>query len=342
MDKINYITGLKGICAIGVFLHHFYLRYYTCFNFGGLENPKINFLVNGNFIVCLFIVISAYLTCYVNDKKSSFHENSIMLIKRYLRIMFPVTPIVIIYYLCYIFLEWGNCFTNEYPITFGVLIRNIFLSPIGYNNVVGVLWMMKYIYWGTFIALIINLTFRHVNLIGKILTIGISILLFYNTDFFYLPVIGGCVFYNLKKSIVNMKNPLFENIIGILSITIGLYCLQWSGHLMHPNILINVIVSILIFGGILFSSYIQGFLNNRLLIWLGEISMGIYLIHNLVIAYFLNPCYHMLNDYIQGALGIMLVLSLFFIIGFAWIYNKGIEKPSNMIIKKILLITTQR
>ena len=103
--RIDWIDGLRGIACLGVFVYHF-LRYtFPATYDGNAENIKVfnsevvcsnnplAFIVNGNFYVCLFFLISAFvLSLQVIDKQNK-KDIAVMLFKRYPRLALPVTII---------------------------------------------------------------------------------------------------------------------------------------------------------------------------------------------------------------------------------------------------------
>ena len=75
-ERLFWLDGIKGISYLCVFLHHFCLRYFPA-TFYGLEaasmangvdlflaSSPLGLLINGNFFVHLYILISVYVISY--------------------------------------------------------------------------------------------------------------------------------------------------------------------------------------------------------------------------------------------------------------------------------------
>ena len=69
--RIAWLDGQKGIACLCVFIHHFLLAFYPEVHFGqavpsmlkvkNLADSPFMFWANGNFCVCLFLLISGFL-----------------------------------------------------------------------------------------------------------------------------------------------------------------------------------------------------------------------------------------------------------------------------------------
>ena len=68
MEREKWIDSLKGIACVIVFLNHFWLTFaYTCIGLNKIVTIRpFNILVNGNYAVCLFLIISAYVISKTN------------------------------------------------------------------------------------------------------------------------------------------------------------------------------------------------------------------------------------------------------------------------------------
>lgn len=102
--KISWITGLKGLAALLVFVHHFFLFFYPYFCNGNLEsikssrgieefitNSPLNFLGwGGSLAVSLFFTISGFLVAYSFYVRSDRKISVKSVLTRYLKLMIPV------------------------------------------------------------------------------------------------------------------------------------------------------------------------------------------------------------------------------------------------------------
>lgn len=104
-EHIPWIDGLRGIACFLIFAHHFALHFYPSVYYGDFETPHLphmidvrlatsplGVIINGNFFLCVFLLISAYLTASgimrlqcADLPRGVFQA----FIKRWPRLMFP-------------------------------------------------------------------------------------------------------------------------------------------------------------------------------------------------------------------------------------------------------------
>lgn len=107
--RITWIDGLKGIACLLIFTHHFSLEYFNGAYFGEAMESRLPFrldirlsyepygiLTNGNFWVCVFVTLAAFLTaagvlrqCAASQRGDWQEKLSGMIIKRYVRLAVP-------------------------------------------------------------------------------------------------------------------------------------------------------------------------------------------------------------------------------------------------------------
>lgn len=117
--RVAYIDGLRGVASVIVMMHHFACALYPSIIFGtralphsGIEKliatTPLNLFFAGNFAVCIFFVISGY----VLSRKffaGTLHQNIVVrVVRRYTRLMVPVLGSFFLGYL----LMKGNLFFN--------------------------------------------------------------------------------------------------------------------------------------------------------------------------------------------------------------------------------------
>lgn len=110
--RIYWIDGLKGIACIMIFVHHFFVGFMPASYYGvgamqhgndGWEvllsqNPA-SVLINGNFWVCVFCVLSGLVQGYKIFSMESLDRLPKDMVKRYFRLSLPVFFISLIVYL---------------------------------------------------------------------------------------------------------------------------------------------------------------------------------------------------------------------------------------------------
>ncbi len=109
MERLLRLEGLRGVAALIVVLHHFVVVFYAAVYWGipqAAYAPLVawfyalpfGFLVNGNFAVQIFFVLSGFVLCasqYLTPRPITLGTY----VQRYLRLMLPV--------LASVFLAWG-------------------------------------------------------------------------------------------------------------------------------------------------------------------------------------------------------------------------------------------
>lgn len=198
--RITFLDGLKGFACLGVFTHHFFLSFFPASYFGTeaavmtasgfdarLSVEPYSFFVNGNFWVCLFLVVSAFLTSnkifqlrasyeaspygasngvsHERERQSGpipvFDTLSATLLKRYLRLMIPAALIGIFSYFLTDLLTLarlnylGKVNTLSFPsfLYHAVVHMWIFVD----SSVQGPFWMLHYLLFGSYLAILIAL-----------------------------------------------------------------------------------------------------------------------------------------------------------------------------------------
>ena len=104
MEREEWIDNLKGIACVIVFIHHCYLAFSSiCYGINELVRIKpFNIIISGNYAVCTFLIISAYLVSTQIYKSCGVEKLKKIIFKRYFRLVFPVFFSSLISYLIYI------------------------------------------------------------------------------------------------------------------------------------------------------------------------------------------------------------------------------------------------
>lgn len=180
-ERITWIDGLKGIACLLIFTHHFSLEYFNGAYFGDVMESRLPFgldiqlsyqpygiLTNGNFWVCVFVTLAAFLTAFsvLRHCSGNWQEKlSGMIIKRYVRLMVPCAFAGILYWLLRQFLAVRfACYQGlENILSFGRMLWHTFVKMwlVPDQEALGPYWMLYIIFWGTFIAIILTLATRY-------------------------------------------------------------------------------------------------------------------------------------------------------------------------------------
>ena len=175
--KIPWVNGLKGVACLIVFAHHFANSFFPS-TFSGLASESrtvsgfdttfafkpYGILLNGNFAVTLFVVLSAFLFA------GKAMENTLLEMKqdvfktctrRYLTLMLNTAVVSYFYYfLSWILTKLNLNYMNYFP---GAKLKSfpvhiLFLQWVTEDSsIVGPLWTMKIFLIGSFIALFLGM-----------------------------------------------------------------------------------------------------------------------------------------------------------------------------------------
>jgi peptidoglycan/LPS O-acetylase OafA/YrhL len=161
--------------------------------------------------------------------------------------------------------------------------------------------------------------------------------LFYVNPFFRVfDFIIGLILFEIYLKIKKQQRTINYDLLEVTSILLLLLFFifhAWVPLVMRYSIYYWIPMSLLILIFSFQNGFISRFLSNKSLIFLGEISFGFYMFHQLVLKYFIDFNQHHLhikNEYY--IIGIILALSLIVsYISFIWF-----EKPLNKYLKTIL------
>ncbi len=179
-ERILWLDGLKGLAAILIFTHHFLLGMYPATYFGEdapsrsslgwdrfLSVSPLGVFTNGNFLLCLFFVISAFFMALgvMRLKEENYREKlGRLLLKRYPRLLLPVLVTGILNYLLihlltFTGLNYIHKTTELSPL--GLLLHSLILQWITTDSLVlGPFWMLHLLLFGSFLAMLIAIPDR--------------------------------------------------------------------------------------------------------------------------------------------------------------------------------------
>jgi len=288
--RLSYIDGLKGVGALMVFFTHYRMMELFSPCEAVWKNPVLTFVMSGKIAVQLFLMVSAYSIALSVKNKMSKRTNwggvKIIIVKRYFRLAIPLAVILVIEGFLYplgIFnphdvvesLGARSGVVNAYQsLTYQGLVKAIFLSPIG--NHAGWLspaWMLQYIFFGTFIVIILKIGIYGMTIVGKIIMYSLFTLIFCACSLYYLPIIIGSLLSEFKNEQRIMKG------YSSFAFTFLLLSVAFVLHVYLKNDIKNTFIALLILVSVMYAKCIQIVLSSKCFLWLGEMSFGVYLIH---------------------------------------------------------------
>ena len=330
MAKLTYIEGLRGVAAFIVVLHHFSVAFYPATYNGNYSqihtqnaielfiatNP-LNLFINGNFPVCIFFILSAYVLSYKFFKFPNYELIKSAAIRRYFRLAIPVLFSV---FVAYTFMQfslfynkqagditlstwWLSAFWNFKPDLLRAFLGSLLLSS-NYNSLV--LWMMPIELFGSywiFGALFIYNMHLNRTLKSTIYILSIFLLLIVAGGYFLAFMIGlvfGYLSINKLQDLRNLDNYIITYILLLTGLFLGSYptnadttntIYNWLNltcvliHIPKTSIFIfyHILGGSLIILALITSKTLKRILSNKLLIFLGKISFSMYLIHGIII-----------------------------------------------------------
>lgn len=368
-ERIDWLDGLKGIACILIFVHHFCLAFYPSIHYGinvatkmngidiSLADSPLSVIINGNFLVALFCVISGTVISIQIMGMSDKTKISEIIVKRYFRLIIPLVPIGILVYLMLKFDLFSNIdavnYTNSpwlaqyynHSIGFIQTLKLIFIDTLFYGSDIlsNAYWMLSQLFYGTFLSIILSMISWKLNKHTWIIYVIVASI-FITNQTLALAFIFGTLLAWLYKN----KSIIFNKYLGYILLIVGIFLGGYPSGVIPNNIYSflngetyitwHIIGSFLTIYGLWSSKLIQKILSMRIFKNLGSISYSIYLIHiPLLFSISTSIFISTINQigYFYSTL-ISLVLSVVILILISYFYNKYIEKLSLNIQNKIL------
>ena len=351
--KIETIQSLRFFFFLLIFFHHL----------SGYFN--LRFQSFAAFAVTFFIVLSgfcnglSYQSHQKNNEKLSL-KNCLKYAINKSRKLYPLYVILIILYLP---LSLKNLVlesnTNLVEYLFYLLL-NVFLMEAwiykNFNTISYSGWYLSILAFLEFVTLPLVKLIRNLNKNNKIVKYIIMILFtclmleFYIITFkdfkygyffyvfpifrifeYFIGLVLSFLYYKLLKLInFNFKDVIF-NLLEIISIIfLWIYILSFWKVSNYSLLIYNIIVSsFVIFAFAFEKGYLSTILKNKLLVFLGNISGYMYLIHNLVIAYGLGIAtrifdHNLINQILFPALAFVSTVFLSYIV-----YRRNLNSIKN-------------
>ncbi len=376
-NTITWINGLKGLACLVVFFHHFFLTFIRGVYYGKtvesvtesgidikLGYKPYGVLLNGNFAVCLFIMISAFLFArktFMTQIEGGKTDLLPIMAKRYLRLMLTVLPAGILYYLMIGLSDALN--TNAAGIYPVASPARLLLSAVvimwfrSDSSVLGPLWCIYALFIGTFIAVtfasLSNKERKFMPLVYAALSVLISLL-----DIYYLPVGVGIFIADIycydrvgQWKLNFLKNKAVRIIGGIALIVLGLFFGGYPSYDTPENfiylfigfignttpVFAHTLGAVLLMAGCM-SLPKTCFLSSKPLNYLGDISFGVYLLHTIMIncfSYYIRMYFGNAGMSYMGSVWVTFGISAAIVIVASVLYHMLIEKNINKLLSRL-------
>ena len=334
--RIQWLDGLKGWAAMGVFSHHFLLGFYPAAYFGsekeslapfGLDQVlsihPLGVFVNGNFWVCVFLTISAFLLSNQVMKlpEQDFRGKlSKILLKRYPRLLKPtLITAVFAYFLLKILTFSGLNYihkTTELSVP-GLLLHSLVIQWVTPDPLVlGPFWMLHYLLFCSFLAILLAIPDKEEYQWYPVFLLAMTYPLGMINRYFVSAALGALLsdlfLYRMSKREGQGSAYI---VFGILLILAGLYLGGYPSYVEDPpnfyrhfGFYVHRVVEayeVIHCAGAFF--LLAGlwllpkrrFLEGRLSQYLGRCAFPVYLVHILWIEYF----GYWFRDFLKPSLG---------------------------------------
>lgn len=338
--RLDWVDGLKGISALIVVLQHTLVTIFGLSVSNGFRIPILHNLWDGNFAVSIFIILSTILTCHGIEK----HRNELLtryryiVLKRYFRLVVPVGVIIIAMFLLnlaglFYAEEFGAKTNNNWLMhsteTLIHLPGNILCAPLGgCYTILRVGWMLKYVFLGTMWVVILDLLLAERKNISKLFLLVICTYIAWKCDFYYINVVSGYALYTFRNELLYGGAKKYILLFALLLI----FCVS---DLYFKTDQWNMVRAICIVSLVFISNCSIKILSIKPLVWLGNISMNIYLLHMMVLYMITCRMVDMMSLAITD-ITLMFAVTLILTLIFACFYTKWIERFLNNAVDKLL------
>lgn len=336
--RIECFDGLKGFSAIIVMLTHFAI----CFSsISWLQRvPVVGLLFDGGLAVYVFVILSSFgMCCSLANSKLEDAMAKVSL-KRYFRLTLPlVLPSVLAFLVSLTNFnycsELGTMENNEWTRTLvpqelhlNQLTSGIFVGVLRGSALINPMWMMKYIFLGSFLVLpFFYLSMSVQNKIVRYACLLFFAVAFYSTSPYYTAIFMGILLFHLKDALMRMGN-MFSILLLVLLIALHAYDL-YKTQFIGGALLICVVLT---------SPIQRNLFSSKLFVRLNKLSYQLYLVHASVLASFCSWFYmNISKSYTMLACNLLLFFVLTFAISYAFTnFDVRVSSFMEKVYKKIL------
>ena len=312
--QVDMLTGLKGIACFVVMLNHFAGVFYET-EFRPWERyPLVTLFFNGTFMLYVFYILSGFFTAYSLFTK---HDNPGQLGKRifgrYFRLVIPVMAVCLTILIVQ-HLGFYESYDQVKNITRSVrndqdaknyyctgtlagVLNTALMCPLkSTTDFSFVFWMLPIIYRGFFVSLIAALLIRPVKQIPATALIVLGCCYYWKFgELSNVAFLAGVLFAYIHVYLSQVPNSKKAKIVGILCVFPALlFGSHWpnsaANNLLMERILnyipdyvpLHIIGAASLFVCVVTLPAVKKILSTKLFLFLGKISFGVYLLHDLM------------------------------------------------------------
>lgn len=353
--KLSALTSLRFFAAFGVFLVHFFQ------NTNGTEDVVVAFFrkiaVEGFIWVGFFFVLSGFILSYSHGgtDKLSIKYLSSFLIKRFARI-YPVhIAMLMIWVFGFVggfqYIDLKAFFVNAF------LLQSWVPDPKSYWGFNAVSWSLSCeIFFYLMFAFLVFLRTKYLIVLAAVLLVGISILqvqLYSDVSYwvFYINpaarllefVVGMLVFrlYSLIEVGGGVSKRVASSLEVLSIVVIVLFVVVAIALDVGKNFRFGVYYIVPMAFMVLAFSFDKGvvskFLANRYLVYLGESSYCLYMVHLMFLGYVVPRFVVVIDKNSIGSVLVVLMLMTMLVVPLACLVHNIVERPANKFLRSILI-----
>lgn len=364
--RINWIDGLRGIGCVCIVLHHFTQKYFPASYFGpgsgydnflpfGLDEKFAQlpffFLLNGNFWVCIYLMISGFVIANKSINSAKGHSLVFFIryfIRRYLTLMLPILIAELALLVGTLVFPDAVFPDGEDPLT---LVKCLKSSLFGVfftmdMSVINPFWMMVHIFLGGLLVLFLRLLIRNLKILLPVYMILMALGLLNCYLGFFVPVLCGAFFCAVYPMFLKYSSPVLSYIALLFSLFLAAYptgmaptniyrFLPYNNFSAYAYHTMGAVLFLYAFSTL---DCLQNITSSKTGLWLGKISYPVYVFHIVVLKVLhvfhlhLMPIVH---SYVISTMS-MLLFSFVLIFVFASLYEQFVGKQWRLLLNKYL------
>jgi len=365
------VNGLKGICCFLVFFHHLLLAFYPATYFGAEAESKMaaeldiklsyqpyGILNNGNFWVCVFLVISAFLFAKKVMREKEVNMFSLC-VKRYLRLMIPVGIVGIANWILIHAMDLTglNYIHKTTELSVVGLLQHILFNQWFTTDILiaGHFWTMHLFFFGAIAAAVLAMMSSrqrwYMPLLYLLIAYGLS------DDYpYYLCIVSGVIIADWV-TYERWKNWSFPTIwpLGVILILAALFLGAYPSYVNPEGTVYRYLMMLarnpgnafIVFHSIGAALLMIGIcmlprkriLESKLMNSFGQISFAFYLLHMMVLeylGYYLKDMFEKLTGNMHVAAAIAFFLCLVVLVVLSVAFHRYVEKWCSKSIARIV------
>jgi peptidoglycan/LPS O-acetylase OafA/YrhL len=355
-QKLGYIEGMRGVAAVVVVASHFmqlflplvYDGYAKSWGVGerSFETSPVNVILNPNFLVCLFFVLSGYVLSHGFMADGDLGRIWRAAFKRFPRLMLPVLGSVLF---VWVLMASGGFYYGAVKSLSGSLVPDYYAVPrsfiyvfgegafgvffAGENSLNPVLWTIGVELYGSFLVFGLIFVFRRSRF--RWIGYGVIAALLHGTYYLAFPIGVALAASNIKTT----DRPRLAAVLAFAGLAFGSYpyygadegfwrWLPQPGAAL-PIVFYHTVGAAMLLQAVLLSP-IKTALDGSIFRFLGRISFALYLVHVTILASLSARLILLLEPAVGylPALAIAFVATMPASVSVSYIFARVIDEPA--------------